>query len=301
MEMDPTRFDDLTKALATPTSRRQALRRIGATLSAAMLATWPFGRALASNSACAHFCDAVFGPDTPAASQCISDAAHGKGLCHQCGSSAPSSICCSRNSSGYCSSYSNAQCSCDSGHCLKCDSASATCISACGPNQVCQNGQCVTPCTTIGGSCSQSGDCCSGACCNGTCTDLSSNNNNCGTCGNICDACSTCQSGTCVSSCPSGQACLNGTCCEACSGSTICPGPCGAPGCNGNPNCFCRQRVEGGTSCGASGGTSGVYCIDCSTDSDCVATGLGTICVKCNICSSSINSGTGCATPCLNS
>src|SRR5216684_4374836 len=92
LSMDSTRFDKLTKALATPTSRRQALRRIGGTLTGALLASWPFGHALASNSACAKFCNAVFGADTPAADQCISDAAHGKGLCHDCGSAAPSSI-----------------------------------------------------------------------------------------------------------------------------------------------------------------------------------------------------------------
>jgi hypothetical protein len=126
LEMDSARFDALTKALATPTSRRQALQRIGGTLTGAVLAAFPFEQALAKgggNSACAHFCDAVFGADTPAASQCISDAAHGKGLCHQCGSAAPSSLCCTRNSSGYCSSYRGTHCPCPS-------------------SQVCQNGTC---------------------------------------------------------------------------------------------------------------------------------------------------------------
>src|SRR2546425_11244609 len=74
--MDPSKFDDVTKALATSTSRRQALRRIGGTLTGAILASLFPGRLLASTSACAHFCDAVFGADTPAADQCISDAAH---------------------------------------------------------------------------------------------------------------------------------------------------------------------------------------------------------------------------------
>ncbi|HEX6482682.1 MAG TPA: hypothetical protein VF043_27885 [Ktedonobacteraceae bacterium] len=37
--MDSSRFDELTKALATPTSRHQALRRIGGALTGAILAS----------------------------------------------------------------------------------------------------------------------------------------------------------------------------------------------------------------------------------------------------------------------
>src|SRR5215469_14426606 len=115
--MEPSKFDELTKALATATSRRQALRRIGGILGGTALAGLFPGLAFASNSACAHFCNAVFGADTPAAVQCTSDAAHGKGLCHTCGSSTPaSSICCTRNSSGFCSSYSpTLPCACPTG------------------------------------------------------------------------------------------------------------------------------------------------------------------------------------------
>src|SRR5437588_3157317 len=87
--MQPSRFDDLTKALATATSRRQAMRRIGGILGGTALAGLFPGLALASNSACAHFCNTVFGANTPAASQCTSDAAHGKGLCYTCGPAAP--------------------------------------------------------------------------------------------------------------------------------------------------------------------------------------------------------------------
>jgi hypothetical protein len=36
MEMEPSKFDDLTKALATATSRRQALKAIGAALGGAL-------------------------------------------------------------------------------------------------------------------------------------------------------------------------------------------------------------------------------------------------------------------------
>src|SRR6266550_7502591 len=73
-EMDPTKFDELTKALASSTSRRQALRRIGGILGGTALASLLPGRVLASgggNSTCVHFCNAVFGADTPLADECI--------------------------------------------------------------------------------------------------------------------------------------------------------------------------------------------------------------------------------------
>jgi hypothetical protein len=147
--LDSSKFDELTKALATATSRRQALRRIGGILGGTALAGLIPGLAFASNSACAKFCNAVFGADTLAASKCISDAAHGKGLCRQCGSVAPSSICCTRDSSGFCSSYIGAHCPCPSG-------------------QTCQNGKCA-PCIVNWGTCSGNTDCCSGNCSNGFC------------------------------------------------------------------------------------------------------------------------------------
>lgn len=147
--MEPSKFDEFTKALSTSTSRRQALRRIGGTLTGAILASWPLGRALASNSAktCASFCTSVFGAGTTAAKQCIVDASHHTGLCYQCGSASPASICCTRNASGHCSSYSSTHCPCPSGN-------------------VCQNGTC---CTANGGTCSGNGDCCSDNCSNGVC------------------------------------------------------------------------------------------------------------------------------------
>jgi hypothetical protein len=150
--MDSTRFDELTKALATATSRRQALRHMGGILAGTAVAGLFPGLAFASNSACTTFCNAVFGAETKAAGKCISDAAHGKGLCYTCGSSTPaSSVCCTRNSSGFCSNYSPT---------LPC---------SCGANQTCQNGTCVTPCTANGGTCRGNSDCCSGNCSNGIC------------------------------------------------------------------------------------------------------------------------------------
>src|SRR5947208_15208027 len=160
--MQPSNFDELTKALATSTSRRHALRlivtaSIGGLLGIGGIST-AFGRhrhrtksttfssgGTKSNKDCAKFCAQVFGPNTSAAGQCTSDAAHGRGLCVQCGSATPSSICCVRNTSGYCNGTAGACCyggqtpcpgcptgkTCTSTGC--CDSANAcgaTCLTA---------------------------------------------------------------------------------------------------------------------------------------------------------------------------
>jgi hypothetical protein len=113
-------------------------------------------------------------------------------LCHACGSVAPSSICCTRNASGFCSSYSGAAC--------------------CSSSQICSNGMCVAQTTTTsttttpackpnGGTCSGNSDCCSGNCSNGFC-------------------------------CASGQIGLsNGSCATPCTPGSTCSGPCGTADC----------------------------------------------------------------------
>ena len=150
--MEPTRFDELTKVLATPTSRRQALKAIAATALGGLFVRLDSGIALASISACAHFCAATFGPATPAASQCTSDAAHHKGLCYTCGPASPGGtqpICCTTNASGFCSSYSSATCCSSSGQCCNGSTCVATC-SGTGCNEcgsvLLSNGTCAKPC-----------------------------------------------------------------------------------------------------------------------------------------------------------
>ena len=143
--MEPSKFDELTKAIATATTRRQALRRIGGILGGTALAGLFPGLALADNSACAHFCVAVFGDDTPAAIQCATDAAHHTGLCYSCGPASPGGtqpICCPQNPNGTCASYSSATC--------------------CSGGQFCQNGTCVScfPCVPAGAACAADCQCC---------------------------------------------------------------------------------------------------------------------------------------------
>lgn len=154
--MDPTRFDELTKTLATATSRRQALQRIGGTLTGVVLASLLPGRALASPKTCTSFCLSVFGAGTSAARQCITDASQHMGLCYSCGPASAAGtqpICCSQNSSGHCTSYSSATC--------------------CTSGLTCQNGQCVT------------------AGCPTDCTKLSN-----GTCARLCNTAADCTCGS---------------------------------------------------------------------------------------------------------
>ena len=157
--MDHDRFDDLTRVLATTTSRRQFLKLLGGGLLAGLLPRNVL--AGGGNSNCANFCAQVFGANTPAAGKCTSDAAHGKGLCYTCGPAAPA------------------------GHPPLC-------------GQVC---------------CSAGQDCC-----NGTCTTLSTDVNNCGSCGNVCtttvaNATATCTNGVCGFTCNAGSLVCGNNCC----------------------------------------------------------------------------------------
>jgi len=232
------------------------------------------GTAFGKNKACAQWCAAVFGANTPAAGKCTSDAAHGTGLCSSCGTATPpSSVCCTRNSSNNCTSYSGASCCsssatclngsccgnanacgstclaapCDSSQCLTCDSSTGACV-GCTSGETCLNESCCPNDQVCGSTCG----CPSGqTCVNGNCC---ASGQVCGT--TCCAACATCQDGTCVSICPAGQDCLsNGTCATrcACGGSANCGGffPCA---------CWCARGICGH---GDFGGNS------CSDDMDC--------------------------------
>lgn len=129
--MESSIFDDVTKALATAPTRREALRQIGGILGGAALAGLFPGLALADFKTCPSFCTATFGAGTTAAKQCITDASHHTGLCYSCGPASPGgskTICCPKNANGTCTSYSSATC--------------------CTSGQQCVGGTCVTPTTT---------------------------------------------------------------------------------------------------------------------------------------------------------
>ena len=189
--IQPTKFDELTKVLANSTSRRHALRTI-VTASVGSLVGLGGIRSVfggGGNSACAHWCAQVFGPNTRAAGKCTSDAAHNKGPCKTCGSFSPSDICCTKTTpSGPCTGGIVAGCTC-SGSCGTCNYSNGTCPSSCSGS---------TP-----------------NCCSNSCTNTLTDSNNCGACGTVCGAGATCQSGTCVQNCTSiGGMCNDiGDCC----------------------------------------------------------------------------------------
>jgi hypothetical protein len=92
-------FDELAKGLAAGTvSRRKALRLMGAALFGGALASLP-GAGWASHkgtphgggegggggkSACAKYCRTLFGGDSAAQEECVSEGAHGAGPCYSC-------------------------------------------------------------------------------------------------------------------------------------------------------------------------------------------------------------------------
>src|SRR5262249_49946260 len=85
----PFDFDALARDLAAGLSRREALRRLGGGLAVTLLASLNLGRAWGlSNGDCAAFCNSIY-PPGPLRGRCTADAAHGTGLCYECGPAAP--------------------------------------------------------------------------------------------------------------------------------------------------------------------------------------------------------------------
>ena len=228
--MQPSNFDELTKALASSTSRRDALRTIVTMSVGGLFGLGGIRSIFASNTNCAHFCAAVFGPDTRAAGSCTSDGAHGRGLCAQCGSANPSSICCVRNSRGYCSGSFAVQCPCKSNLCLTCDSTHGACV-GCPSGQTCLNGECCANANVCGSTClaapcdaSQCLHCDSGS---GACVG--------------CPAGQTCQSGTCCIPAFTGPCTSDDQCCDF-PNSTCCSGIC----CHGPAICLEGSCIDNG-------------------------------------------------------
>ena len=189
--MDPTDFDRFVRSLSWPTSRRGALGGVVAAALALLSDVAPgaakrgqhhqathrrhragkrrHAQANAakcaptktSNSACAKACAQLFGANTPAASQCTSQAAKCQGLCYQCGPGC----------TGNCSTLCGQQCvdtQTDTSHCGGCDQP-------CPDGKTCQGGFCSCPPPTT--------ECTFGS----GCVDLQTDEENCGFCNFACD------------------------------------------------------------------------------------------------------------------
>ena len=187
--MESSRFDQLTKALATATSRRQALKAIGATMGG-ILGLSGTGIAFAkckgigvkcsqSKECCLGFCD----PNTFTCTCPL-----GTVLCN---GSCVSTIC----PDGQTFDSNTCQCTCSGGltacggTCTDTSNDPNNCGSCghhCPPDAACVNGTCVCSLGTTQ--------------CDGICTDLLIDNNNCGSCGHVCAAGSVCENGTCTCS-----------------------------------------------------------------------------------------------------
>ena len=212
--MDHRRFDQLARDLAGARSRRSLLKGLGAALVGAAALPLATSAAPGRNNTCAQFCATVFGADTPAAGECTSLAAHGTGLCFQCGPL--------------------------SDHTEKlCDQ---TCIPATG---CCTDSECAAPETCGGGGVAHvcgipcSGTVCTGTCCPSACecstgregtycvAAISSgpncrSNTDCPIPGTSCQNMDPNGNGVCepidcsTSSCPTGSVCLGSLCRERC-------------------------------------------------------------------------------------
>jgi hypothetical protein len=168
-------IDEVAREVASGVSRRQALLRIGGGLLGLAATTLVHGEALAKkdksngngngNSACAHFCQ---GLSSKVRGKCTSDAAHGRGLCYQCGPAQPA------GTNG-----------------ILCGT---TCyIPPANATAICTSG---TPSFTCNTNYSA---------CNGGCVLTSSfqtDAQNCGTCGNVCGTGTTCNAGVCTTTTP---------------------------------------------------------------------------------------------------
>ena len=200
--MDPLAFDRLARTFSQSASRRRALAGLVGGALAAVAGVGEAkhrhhrrGRATSGKppsnpggpggaSACAQLCAALFAPG-PDRGQCISDAAHGTGLCATCGPD-PRAVCCAKTN-GFCVSYATAGCcgggctpDCTNKACGASDGCGGTCTT-CPSGQVCRSGACLatcpgaTSCLIGAGGCEPPGTCLQTTSGTTLCLDLTTN------------------------------------------------------------------------------------------------------------------------------
>lgn len=257
--MEPSQFDKFTKSLATPASRRNAIKALLASVAGSIFALSGIGRAFARRQCppgltnCSGKC-VNLNNDPKHCGDCDVKCASGlcvNGLCCppgavQCGNSCCSFTCCGGNT---CVDINNDKNNCGS------------CGNVCPSTATCNSGKCICPTGSppCGNTCCTTGQVCLN--------------------GNTCCASTQVCGSTC---CPAGQVCQGGTCVvPTCTGQT-----CGSfvPGCDNNAACYCFMTAEGTSGCGPSVPCASQQCTkssDCPSGSFCA---VSTCCGAVGIC-----------------
>lgn len=151
------------------------------------------------------------------------------------------------------------------------DGCSGQC-GTCDPDQVCADGRCAWTCPggqkNCAGECIPSNQCCTSSdcpaaipdCCGGACVDMTSDDRNCGGCGVRCSRDEACIGGQCEGACASYGASECETPSTTCDANIIT--------CGGNDNCWAMPTTSGCCACSAAPGRSHR---PCSGNQDCVS------------------------------
>jgi hypothetical protein len=161
-----TNFEDLSRALATGVSRRQAVKLMGGAVAGSVLAVMHLSRAEAAPSTCAVVCGKTGFVSGPAHAQCLQ-------ACRQCAGNiqnlcfGPTGAVCCQNGT-VCSLFTGTcvqPCTCESG--TPCGTGSCLCVQTVEGQPACIVPSCGSPCTAStdcgsGFVCFQSGPVCCG-------------------------------------------------------------------------------------------------------------------------------------------
>lgn len=200
--MDGKRFDQLTEALATGSSRRRVLKLLGGGLATGLAASLGLRQTIQAkgNSDCAHVCTSLF-PPGKARGECISQGAHGKGPCAVSADPCAGIDCSSLD--GACSTGS-----CNGGACYSSAiNEAGTCITAAGKKGTCADGTCTDQVDLCAGiDCAFLHDACNSSRCDtGVCYPEPANNSF--PCTTTLNEEGNCSAGTCLPNVP--NPCLN--------------------------------------------------------------------------------------------
>jgi hypothetical protein len=240
--MDPRRFDTWTRSVFGTRSRRAAVQLLASAAGGGLLTL--LGRTAVA--ACAKpgegcktktCCGGARCQDNRCVRTCPAE--------RQCGEDDCCNLC-ETCLGGSCSALKPPCSECQE---LLCPSTGEyTCVHKCKDKEVCCRGKCLDSCKDCKGQktkCYSLGE-------GDKCVNLKTDPKNCGTCGNLCKPCETCNDGACVSKCQFGETCCGGQCCP--SGKACVAGVCTCP--QGFKTCgtICCETTAtccNGTCCGS--------------------------------------------------